>query len=257
MRQESPKNNSIEKALKILSSFGPYNQEMGTIEVSQKLGFHKATVSRILLNLTRHGFLQQNDRTKKFALGPAILELARAVNCSLRNNVLHIAKPYIDGLRDKLKETVLLEVLSGENTIIAYLAEGPRPVRLAGTIGDILPVHVAAGAKAILAYLPVEVRRRYLNGKLPRFTSKTITNPALLHGQFEDIREKGFSFDNEEHDVGINAVGAPIFNSEKKPVAALVVAGPSKRITWEKGSSIVSQIKATAADISAKLYYQV
>jgi DNA-binding IclR family transcriptional regulator len=255
MRQPVKKNNSIDKALTILSAFAPYNNEMGTIEISRKLGFHKATVSRILLNLTRHGFLHQNPKTKKFILGPTILTLAGTVRQSLNNNMLHIAKPFVDDLRDKIKETVILEVISGENTIIVYIAEGPRPIRIAGTVGDILPAHVAAGAKAILAFSSPNVWKRFFNAKLPSFTENTITDPKVLHEQFEDIRRQGFAFDKEEHDIGINAIGAPIFNNEEKPVASIVVAGPSQRITWESDSTYVSKVKETAAKISAQLYY--
>ncbi len=113
MRQSYQKINSIDKALIILSTFAPYNQEMGTIEISHKLGFHKATASRILLNMTRHGFLQQNSQTKKFMLGPSVNYLARALNQALKTNLVHIAKPFIDDLRDSLKETVISEVISG------------------------------------------------------------------------------------------------------------------------------------------------
>jgi DNA-binding IclR family transcriptional regulator len=255
MRQPAKKNNSIDKALTILSAFAPYNKEMGTIEISQKLGFHKATVSRILLNLTRHGFLHQNSRTKKFILGPTILTLAGAVRQSLNNNVLHIAKPFIDDLRDKIEETVVLEVLSGENTIIIYTADGPKPVRIAGTVGDTLPAHVAAGAKAILAFSSPNAWKRFSKAKMPSFTKNTITDPKVLQVQFENVRRQGFAFDKEEHDIGINAIGVPIFNNEEKPVAAIVVAGPSQRITWDRDSSYVPEVKETAAKISAQLYY--
>jgi DNA-binding IclR family transcriptional regulator len=255
MRQPAKKNNSIDKALTILSAFAPYNNEMGTIEISRKLGFHKATVSRILLNLTRHGFLHQNPKTKKFVLGPTILTLSGAVRLSLNNNMLHIAKPFIDELRDRIKETVVLEVISGENTIIVYIAEGPRPIRIAGTVGDILPAHVAAGAKAILAFSSPNVWKRFFNAKLPSFTENTITDPKVLHKRFEEIRREGFAFDKEEHDIGINAIGAPIFNNEEKPVASVVVAGPSQRITWDRDLSYVTKVKETAAKISAQLFY--
>jgi DNA-binding IclR family transcriptional regulator len=228
---------------------------MGTIEISRKLGFHKATVSRILLNLTRHGFLHQNPKTKKFILGPTILTLAGTVRQSLNNNMLHIAKPFVDDLRDRIKETVILEVISGENTIIVYIAEGPRHIRIAGTVGDILPAHVAAGAKAILAFSSPSVWKRFFNAKLPSYTENTITDPKVLHEQFEDIRRQGFAFDKEEHDIGINAIGAPIFNNEEKPVASIVVAGPSQRITWDGDSTYVPKVKETAAKISAQLYY--
>jgi IclR family acetate operon transcriptional repressor len=255
MRHIPQKINSIDKALTILSCFSPYNQEMGTIEISQKLGLHKATVSRILRNLSRHGFLAQNSQTKKFVLGPSVMDLARAITLSLRTNLVLIAKPFIEDLRDRLKETVVLEVLSGETTFMAYIAEGPRLVRLAGTIGDRLPNHAAAGAKAILAFSPPESLDALLGAKLNRFTKYTITDPAMLRRQLEGIRQQGVAFDHEEIDEGTSALGAPIFNHQETPVAAVVVAGPSQRITQNSGSRTVALLKATAAKISAQLYY--
>ncbi len=69
MIQPSKKANSTEKALETLLSLTPYNQEMGTVENAQKLGFHEAMVSRILNTLTYYGFLQQDAQTKQFRLG--------------------------------------------------------------------------------------------------------------------------------------------------------------------------------------------
>ena len=242
--------------MKILLVFTPYNQEMGTVEISKKLGFHKATVSRILLALIRYGFLQQNPQTKKFMLGPSITSLGWTINHFLNTNLVHIAKPYIDELRNTLKETIVLEVLAGKSTVMAYIAEGPQRVRIAGTIGDRIPIHAAAGAKAILAFSSPEVRDNFIiNGAMPRFTPNTITDPEMFQLQLQDIRRQGFSFDNEEIDIGINAVGAPIFNYEEKPVAAVVLAGPSPRVTWDSDSPIVARLKDTAARISAQLHY--
>ncbi len=250
------KNNAIEKALKILSTFIPYNQESSTTEISRKLGFHKATVSRILLTLTEHGFLEQNYQTKKFRLGPVVMNLGIAVRRSLKTDLVHIAKPFIDELRDQLKESVLLEILATDHTIIAYIAEGPRRVRLAGTIGDNLPIHAAAGAKAILAFSPLEVKNFLLSKKMPRLTPHTITDPEMLDSQFRKIKECGVAFDQEEHDLDINAIGAPVFNGEKFPVAAVVVAGPKTRVICHTGSPIAAQLKMTAAKISERLFYE-
>jgi DNA-binding IclR family transcriptional regulator len=255
MRQSSGKANSTEKALEILLSFTPYNQETGTVEISQKLGFHKATVSRILHTLTSYGLLQQDAQTKKFRLGQSAITLGLAVNQSINNDMVLLAKPYIDALRDVLKETVVLEVVSGRSAVIAYIAEGPGPIRIKGTVGDRRPVHAAAGAKAILAFSPPEMKERFLKEKMRRLTPNTITNPDVLLDQLQEIRRQGFAFDNEEVNLGINAVGVPIFNHEGRPVAAVVVAGLSRRITWEGASPIASHIKETAAKISDRLYY--
>lgn len=253
MKQRPAKANSIEKTLAILLSFSPYNREMGTVEISQKLGFHKATVSRILLTLTRSTFLEQNPQTKKFKLGPSIRSLGSVANHSVKINMVQIIKPYLDSLRDILKETVVLEVLSGKTTFMAYIAEGPQRVHIAGTLGDRLPIHAAAGAKAILAFSSLEIRDNILDQKMPCLTPNTITDRRTLKRQLQVIRHQGFSYDNEEIDIGISAVGAPIFNHEKKAVAAVVVAGPSQRVSWNVDSPIVSQVKDTAAKISTQL----
>jgi IclR family KDG regulon transcriptional repressor len=257
MQQPSQKTNSIQKALAILASFAPYNQEMGTVEISQKLGFHKATVSRILLTLTKCAFLEQDPQTKKFKLGASIMTLGLAINHSLKTNMVQMARPHIDELRDTLKETIVLEVLSGKSTFIAYVAEGPQRVRIAGTVGDRLPIHCAAGAKAILAFSEREVKNKLINKTMPRLTPNTITHPKELRRQLEVFRRQGFSFENEEIDIGMSAVGAPIFDHEKRPVAAVVVAGPSQRVTWASDLPIVSPLKQTAAKIAAQLYYNV
>jgi DNA-binding IclR family transcriptional regulator len=112
MKQKPAKGNPIEKTLAILLSFSPYNQEIGTVEINQKLGFHKPTVSRILVTSTRSAFLEKNPQTKKFRLGPSIGSLESAANRSVKTNMVRIAKPHTDELRDIPRETIVLEVPS-------------------------------------------------------------------------------------------------------------------------------------------------
>ena len=255
MRHSVQKNNSIEKALQIILTFIPGNQEMGTVEISQKLGFHKATVSRILSNLVKFDFIQQNGYTKKFRLGQSALDLGRAVTQSVSNNhITHLAKPLIDKLRDSIRETAVLEVLLGESVIMGYIAEGLGPIRIKGILGETRPAHCSAGAKAILAFSSAELKKHLLNGGMKPFTPNTITDIKTLERQLKEIRKQGFAFDNEEVNVGINAVAAPVFDHEEKTVAAVAVAGLSQGITWETGSPIVGLVKETASEISKHLY---
>lgn len=254
MQHYSKSHHSLEKALNILLAFEPQNKGVGAAELSEVLGIHKSTVSRLLKVLTSYHFLNQDSETKKYSLGPSIIRLSRALQQSLKTNMVQIAKPYIDDLGFRLKETVILEVLAGDNMVMVYVAEGPRVVRLAGSIGDRVPFHAAAGAKAFMAFCPPELQKTLLGVKLRRYTKNTITDREALETQFEEIREKGFAFDQEELDEGTFAIAAPIFNHEKKPIAALVVAGPSQRITWAENSPIVLDLKETVQKISEQLF---
>lgn len=255
MSTQNNKPNAIEKALDILSAFTPHNTDMGTIEISKKLGLHKATASRILLILTRKGFLRQNPENKKFKLGKLSLDLGRAVMDSLKNDLVQIAKPYIDRLREQLNETVTLEYLIGESTIMLYIAEGKHRHRIAGNVGDRLPLNATAGAKAILAYSDDQTIEKLLNPKntFLSLTPNTITDPGVLRKQLEQIRKKGYSFDNEEADIGINAVGFPIFGHADTPVAAVSVVGPAHRITKADNEKLIELTRLTAQAISSLL----
>jgi IclR family transcriptional regulator, KDG regulon repressor len=253
MRSKHSTTNAIDKTLLILSAFAPHNHEWGTVELSQALGLHKATVSRILLTLTRHGFLLQDPLTKKFTLGPAVMRLSRALRQSLKTNLVQVAKPFVDELRDAIKETVNLEMLSGNASFMAYIAEGPRMVRLAGAIGDPLPIHAAAGGKAIVAFLPAEHRKRLLQGELRRLTQNTITSRKLLERELARVRKSGVARDREEIDEGTGAVACPVFDHEKRPVASLVVAGPNQRIEDHCETLFAPALKEAAARISKAL----
>lgn len=255
MNTQNNKPNAIEKALDILTAFTPHNTEMGTIEISKKLDLHKATASRILLILTRKGFLRQNQENKKFKLGKLSLDLGRAVMDSLKNDLVQLAKPHIDKLREQLNETVTLEYLIGESTIMLYIAEGQHRHRIAGNIGDRLPLNATAGAKAILAFSDEQTIEKLLNPKNTylSLTPHTITDPHVLRKQLEQIRKSGYSFDNEEADIGINAVGFPVFDHANTPVAALSVVGPSHRIKIADNKKLIGLTRNTAQAISALL----
>ena len=250
------KANAIEKALQILMLFHPHNKEMTTTEVSQRLNLHKATASRILLTLMRQDFLQQDPQSKAFRLGASVLRLATAIKRSLKTNLVQIAKPFVDALRDTVNETVGLEVLSGELTVLAYLAEGTRPVRTTTSLGATLPNHAAAGAKAILAHSPKSVWAGMFERGVPRLTENTLTDAKQYATELESVRKRGFALDREEIDVGVNAVAAPVFNHEGTPVAAVVVIGPADRIGGEPQSGLVRNLKETAGKISGALHYE-
>ena len=256
MQHISKSHQSLEKALIILLAFEPQNREIWTVELSKMVSLHKSTVSRLLKVLMAYKFIQQNPQTKKFSLGSANIRLGQALRQSLKTNLVQIAKPFLDELRDRLNETVILEVLSGDSMIMVYLAEGSRMVRLHGSIGDRVPFHAASGAKAFLAFCPKNIRDALLGGKLQRFTKNTITNPKELYLQLEEIKTRGFAFDQEEVDEGTSAVGAPILDYEGNSVAAVVVAGPSQRFKWPGNSPVVSDLKDTAKKISDKLFFK-
>jgi len=244
---------AVEKALSILLEFVPHNQPLGTVDLSTKLNLHKSTVNRMLHVLSRFEFLQQDPQSKKFSLGKAADELGKALNRTYDAQLVAVAGPHIDDLCHRLQETVVLEVLSGNSTILVYVAEGPGPIYVREAVGERRPVHASAGGKLLLAFSSMETRNRHLNGNLPPITSKTITDLAVLRAHLNRIRQQGYATDDEEVHLGIRAVAAPIFNLKKEIIAAAVVTGLVQKISIDRDSPVILHVRAAAAKISSEL----
>ena len=256
MRHNSPKISSIEKALDVLTEFARSGREMGTVELSQSLGFHVATVSRMLQILRQKGFIQHNEKTRKFSLGTSSFELGRAVFRLLQGNLLKIAMPYLVDLCEQIGETVVLETMSGDDLIVGYIAQGRNSLTVAPKIGDKLPFHVSPGGKSILAFSDPTVVDTLLPKELEALTPNTITDRAALARCLEEVRKQGFAFSQQEMLLGVHTVGAPVFDHDNRPIAAVVIVGLVSRIPLDPGSTLLAALMKTARDISAQLFHQ-
>ena len=216
MQKKHSTHQSIERAISILKAFVPFNQPMGTTELSQMLDLNNPTVCRIMQTLRDNCFLQQDPFTKKYQLGPLAADIGMAVNKSLETRLVAIAQPFIEELSMEIEETVALEVMSGKSTILAYRVNGPQRLNVSLKIGERPPAHAASGAKIIMAYSSPETVDEWLNDKLEPFTPYTITDPTKLKKALIEYRSKGVSFDFGELDIDVYTVAAPIFNHEKK-----------------------------------------
>ncbi len=190
------------------------------------------------------------------------LDIGMAVIRSLSTELLTIARPICDKLRDAFGETVALELWSGDSTVQAYNAPSSNPVSVLLGLrshGDKYPAHVAAGAKsprgAILAFSPAELVDQVIKGKLQRFTPNTITEPGLFKEHLKEIRKTGIAVDNGEFHMEVRAIGAPIFNAHKEPVAGLVIAAPFYRANVLMQAATMERLKEAALAISTQLQY--
>jgi DNA-binding IclR family transcriptional regulator len=255
MNLKSGNLSSTEKALKILLTFAPNNQEMGTLELSKHLAIHKSTVSRLLHLLTDYGFLQQNADTKKYRLGRSVAEIGNAVIKSLNNSIVNIAQPFLKDLCDTIGESVALEMLSGTDVILACHVEGQHHIRFSFTLGEKVPTNVAAGAKSILAFCDPDVVNECLKKPFVKFNANTIVSKSKYREILEEVKISEISYDRGERYEDTHAIATPVFNHEGTPVAAVVIAGPAFRMTPQSLDCIIAPLKKTAAEISQRLYY--
>src|SRR3546814_16430996 len=92
-------------------------------------------------------------------------------------------------------------------------------------------MHAAAVGRAMLAEMDDALLTGILHKKgMPRFTDKTIADPAALRRELAHIRERGWAVDDEEHTVRMRCVPATLHNPPGHPIAGLSLSGPPVRV---------------------------
>ena len=143
------------KTLDILDVFGQSDRrQLSLQDISSVTKLNKNTVFRILYTLTEHGYILKENHS--YRLGPKLADLS---DVRLhRRDLLSVASPYLDALRDQFGETVNLGVLDNASIRYVDVRESRARIRLAERVGGSDPLHSTALGKAHLAYLsPDEV----------------------------------------------------------------------------------------------------
>ncbi len=242
---------SVQRAAAILKCFTKTYAEMGVIALSEELGLHKSTVSRLLSTLQQEGFVEQNPETGKYHLGLTLVTLAGIVLD--RIDLPKMAQPYLNELAERTQETVNIVVLNDNECMNIGGTASPRPIQYIGRIGRRTPLHCTAAGKVLLAHLPSNERQEILAGSLPAFTAKTVVQPEVLQQSLQQVYQQGYAVVHEEYEEGLSAIAAPICDHSGRVIAAVTVSGPTYRMDEDNIERCIEPVRETARRISAQL----
>ena len=245
----------IERIARILQLFTYERHEWGITEIAQETGLSKSVIYRLLHSLEEHGFIMQNNTTKKYGLGMRFFELGQIFQANL--DLRTVAREVMTELSRKCNQTVMLCIADNLQQVCIEKVDGPSIIRIASEIGARIHLHAGASAKVLLAYLPPEERERYYREfGLPRFTEKTITDKEELEAGLRRIREQGYAFTMEEKEINLAALAAPVLNHRGEVVASLTLIGPKWNFDPDHLRLYLKEIKAAAGEISGRLGYK-
>lgn len=244
---------TVEKALRILCYFEGDGQEYSLSDVASALKQDKATVSRLLKTLEQANFLMISPRTRKYRLGPRILELAGRFN--FQRDVRSAALPEMVLLRNQALETVGLSFPLDTGRVCVEQVESQLHVRAVMPLGIMLPYHAGSVGRAMLAHMPRFQLERILDSAvLTRFSEHTITDRDHLLENLRQVRLQGYALSMGERLVGSCGISVPIFNPAGQILAALTVIGPSQRMSREVAMEILPLMHASVHRITAGLF---
>lgn len=248
---------AVKRTADILEAFTYEQPELSLSELNKKVGLPKSTLYRYLEALKKRKFIVQDPESGKYTLGIKLFELGTVVQNNL--DLRKIAHPYLKKLADETNMTVHLCILDEDRDIGVYIdkIENPNARISYSQLGKTIPLHTGGVGKALMAYLPEEKIKEIIQTHgLRRLTPNTITDPRMLIKTLQEVREKGYSIDNEEVALGVRCVAAPIKNINGDVIASVSVSGPPAMINKKTIPKLGELVKKIALKISYDLGFE-
>jgi IclR family KDG regulon transcriptional repressor len=245
---------SVASAVALLKAFSEDDVELGISALAKCLGVAKSTAHRLAVTLVAEGLLEQDRDSGRYRLGIALFRLGALVR--RRMDVSSEAKAFLYDLRETTNESVHLAILDGVEIMYVYNLESTQAIRMRSDIGVRKPAYCTAEGQAILAFQPADVIAAVIAAGLSPRTPQTITEPARLRDALAVVRKRGCAIEDEESEIGMRAIAAPIRDDSGAVVAAVGVAGPVTRLSKRTISAFVPHVIETATAISRRLGYR-
>jgi IclR family acetate operon transcriptional repressor len=243
---------TVSKALGLLDILAQPDARLGLTEITRISGYDKATTRRLLVELMANGFVEQDQTSRDYLLGPALLMLGRARED--RFPFFKTVQPAVRALAEATGETAHASEYSTGGMTSVCSQQSDKSNRVIVQIGERLPMHATASGLAYLAASTDAFVDSVLRKSQAAFTEMTVTDPLALRALIAAARARGYAVSDQYREIGVHSVAAAILNPRGAPVGAIAVAVPTARAEADKITEMGALAAAAAADISARLF---
>lgn len=242
---------SLVQGVRILRCFSETEPELRLSEISRRLGLSKGNTHRLLTMLVAEGLVRRDAHSAKYRLGLGLYELGQVAVSEVD---LRPALPRMMELGNLTDETILLGVLDDLDVVYVQRVESPHTLRVTHGPRDRGPVHCTATGKVLVAWKPEAEIERFIRHGLPRHSAKTITDAGEFRDALAEIRRNGYAINDQEREMLVRSVSAPVRDNRGVVVAALTIAGPTQRMARPRIQRVMEMLTITAQAISADLH---
>ena len=236
---------TLGKALQVLEVILEQPQSIGLPDLADRLAMSRQSLHRLLQQMQEQGLIVKIPNRDRFAIGTRLSKLAFDTIRSANQGIPILAT--IQKVVAELGESCTLGVVAGRDYVYIERVECNREPRIHIVTGTQLPAHITSGGKAMMAFLPDNVRARTIETlDLVPFTKSTIIDPDVLMTELDAIRERGYAIGNQEYSEGIIGVGVPVLAPDGYALASLALHAPIHRVTLDKAPEYAEKLQVAA-----------
>ena len=245
---------SLDKSLQVIDQLSRNPQGLSLSQLTQMLGYPKSTIHHMLSTFVPYDYVAQDPETRKYRLGFKFLSISNIILDNM--DIRKIAHEHLRKLHQKCNEAVHLYVLRNGYLVCLDKIQSPGGggLSLDTYVGFRTDPHAAASGKVMLSELPHKaIKEMYKDRPLRVYGKNTITSFAQLFEELENIKNQGFSIDNEEYYEGARCIAAPL-RAGGRIEAAISVTGSIFTMTMDRiNRELVGFVTATADAISSDM----
>jgi len=243
---------SLCRALSILNVIADDDHGMTMTDISQRAALPMSTTHRLLTTLQHERYVRYDNDQSLWKMGVQAFIIGNAFVSS--RDVIATSRPLMAALMEKSGETVNLAVIDQGECIYLAQVECRQMMRVQAKPGSRVPIHSSAVGKALLAAMPVEKAKKFIQMReFERATDNTVIDQKALCKEIEEVRDIGFAYDDEEHCIGLRCVASAIYDEFGEPIAAVSLSGPMARVGDERFPVLGDMVKECAAEITAAM----
>ncbi len=243
---------ALQRGLAILDCLSHSHHGLTLSQITRNLDLPKSTVHCLLLTLERLDYIARDEQSGRYRLGLRLFGLANTAMAGIA--LREQAAPVLRRLMDRTGLTVHLAAMEQEQAVLIARIDPPGVPRPATWVGKRMPLHCTALGKALLAYMPEDQVEHLIRDQgMLRHNENTIASLRRLKQELQTVRRNGYAIDDEEEEIGVRCVGAPVLDSEERARAAISVTGTTSNIDSESFPRLVAAVQEAAHRISATL----
>ncbi len=226
-------NQSSEKLLNLLEYLVLQEEPRRLQDIAADLDMNASTALRFLMTLVHCGYARQDPASSRYAATMKICALASHLHPE--EELRELAKPHMQELSAIFGESVCLAVEQEDTAVyVEVLRVRNQSLMSVQQVGNAAPMYCNGIGKLFLSQHDEAWLSDYLSRveRIP-FTEHTITDSKALLADLSNVRQKGYSFDNEEKEIGARCVAFPVYGPDNRIIAGISVTGPTSRMTDE------------------------
>ncbi len=245
---------SLQRALDVLEVLSGAPHGVPLTDLANATQLPPSTVHRILLTLVHRGYVTQDASTARYRVGIRLFEVGSAFPHQLRLNEL--AHPLLMELAQWSSEAVNLAIRDGNDVVYLDQVEGAKMARIFTRPGARIPLFCSGVGKLFLTALsPEALETLWPQLNVTAYTPHTITTLKAMQTELRRTRARGFALDNQEHELGVRCIAAPVHNHRSELVCAISISIPATRRPGGRVEQFSHKILGAAAHLSKALGY--